>query len=693
MAESPNVRNDLSGTVLGNVVQVGSLHGVAEAVERPRQLPLAIGQFTGRSAQLAALDALVPSDTVVITAMDGAAGIGKTMLAVTWAHRVQHRFPDGTLFANLRGYGPGAPAPAEEVLDGFLRALGVAADRIPVGVEAKSARFRSLLAGRRVLIVLDNAGSAEQVRPLLPGEQGAMVVVTSRDSMHGLVVTESAHRLTVDLLSDAEAVELVTRIVGSERAAEEAAAVTALVQLCGRLPLALRIAASRVAASPYNSVTGIVAELGDERSRLDVLSSDSDERSAVRAVLGWSYQRLPDDQAVLFRRLGLHAGPEFSVPAAAAVAGLDLPQARRLVEALAAAHLTEPVARDRYRCHDLLRAYAAELAERCDAPEVRRKALAGLATWYARVAWECDRVAFPGRFRLPFREPFAGPPIAEIGEALAWLDTERVNLIALLHVVVRYELDEQVMRLADGLRFLFMRSELEDAIEVHELARRAACRRRDRLAEFWFCISLTEDLSPFRRWADAAAANDRASELAAELGTPLLAGIVVMNSAHLHNQRGEFLEGLKCARRGFAAMCGTDNSRWEAVARDVTAAALNGLGRYEEARRHSEKGLALRRHVRDVIGEALAMRQLAIAWQGLGDDRKAVDVCRRAIAIGRASSYLVDAVAEPLCVMAVSLHRMGNVEEADECWREAAELFADNGLPLLAERARGNIAG
>jgi tetratricopeptide (TPR) repeat protein len=693
VAESSNVRNDLSGTVLGNVVQVGSLHGVAEAAERPRQLPLAIGKFTGRSAQMAALDALLPSDTVVITAMDGAAGIGKTMLAVTWAHRVQNRFPDGTLFVNLRGYGPGVPAPAEEVLDGFLRALGVAPDRIPVGLEAKSARFRSLLAGRRVLIVLDNAGSAEQVRPLLPGEHGSMVLVTSRDSLHGLVVTESAHRLTVDLLPEVEAVELVTRIVGSAHAAEEAAAVTALVRLCGRLPLALRIAASRVAVSPYNSVSGIVAELGDERSRLDVLSTDSDERAAVRAVLGWSYQRLPDDQAVLFRRLGLHAGPEFSVPAAAAVAGLELPQARRLVEALAAAHLTEPVARDRYRCHDLLRTYAAELAERCDAPEVRRKALAGLATWYARVAWECDRVAFPGHFRLPVAEPFAGPPIADISEALTWLDAERTNLIALLHLTVQYELHEQVVMLAEGLRFLFMRVAWQEMAELDALGRRAALLRGDQLAEFWFCIRQTEDHSHCEQWNELVAANERAGELAEELGDQGLAGVVLQGVADLHLRRGEYEEGLKYASLGLSKVRGTDGGRREAVARDNMAAALNALGRHDEARRHSELGLELRRRVGDVIGEALAMRQLACAWQGLGDDRKAVELCRQAIAIGRASNYLVDVLGVSLCVMAESLRRMGEEAEANACWREAIALFEDCGHPRFAAQARRELAG
>jgi tetratricopeptide (TPR) repeat protein len=695
VAEPPDVRNELGGTVHGPALQIGAVHGVvmtgaAATAERPRQLPLAIGQFTGRVTYLEALNALVPGDAVVITAMDGTAGIGKTMLAVSWAHSVQDRFPGGTLFANLCGYGPGAPATPEEVLDGFLRALDPASDRIPVGVEAKAARFRSLLSGRQVLIVLDNAGSAEQVRPLLPGEPGSMVVVTSRDSMRGLVVTESAHRLTVGLLPESEAVELVARIVGPARAAHERQAVTSLVELCGRLPLAVRIAATRVAASPYNTVAGVVAELADERGRLDVLSPDGDERAAVRAVLGWSYRRLPDDQAILFRRLGLHPGPEFSVHAAAAVAGLEPASARRLVEALAAAHLIEPVAVDRYRCHDLLRAYAAELTEQNDSPAVRRAAIAALAMWYARMAWECDRLAFPGTFRLPFDAPYVGPAIVDGLRALDRLDTERSNLRALLQLADRHGLGAEVVRLAEGVRFLWMRGTVEDAVELTGLGMRAARRAGDRLAEFWFCIRQSENHYRGHDWSEATALVDRAAELAVGMADPVLRGIALDNRAWLHVYRGEFADALPCAQQALSLVRGSGRS--EAVARDALAWALNGLGRHEEARRHAELGLAWRQG-RDPIGAAQAMHQLGVAWQGLGDDDKAIDILREAITRGRAFGHLEEAVAAPLMTMAALLRRVGREDEAVACWQEAAELYDDYGRPWHAAQARQSIQG
>jgi tetratricopeptide (TPR) repeat protein len=690
VAEVPSVHNELGGTVHGVVVQIGSVHGAVVAVERPRQLPLAIGQFTGRDSYLAALDALISSDTVVISAVDGTAGIGKTMTVVTWAHRVQHRFPDGTLFADLRGYGPGAPATAEEVLDGFLHALGLVPDRIPVGVQAKAARFRSLLSGRRVLIVLDNAGSAEQVRPLLPGEPGSMVVTTSRDNLNGLVVTDAAHRLSINLPTEREAVELVARIVGPTRAGQEREAVGTLVRLCARLPLALRIAATRVTASPYNSVAGVVAELRDERARLDVLSSDGDERTAVRAVLGGSYRRLPDDQAVLFRRLGSHAGPEFSVEAAAAVAGIDLPQARRLVDALAAAHLTDRVARDRYRCHDLLHAYAAELAERCDGSEVRRQAVAGLANWYARIARECDRVVFPGNFRIPFGLRHSGPDLVIDGraEALKWLDTERSNLVAVLRQAVEQELHAQVVHVAESLRYLFMRGAWKEIVELACLATHAARSCCDRVAECWTHIRIGEIQSGCRNWAEARAELDLALRISAELDSPALKGIVLGDLAALCNQQEYFDAALTLCTEALPLVREIDSGRTEAVTHGQIAVALNGLGRHEEAMRHSRVSLALRRQAQDVLGEALARHQMAVAWHGLGDDEQAIAVCRDVIAHGRALSSLEDTVAGPLCTLAMSLRRLGKDDEALACWREAAELFDDYGRPWLADQAR-----
>lgn len=243
------------------LIVTGDVESSGNALRVPRQLPLTVGDFTGRAEHLAALDALLTSGSrdqvpgaAVISAVDGSGGIGKTTLAVHWAHRVQDRFPDGTLYANLRGYGPGEPAAPSEILDGFLRAVGTPVDRMPQGLDARAGLYRSLLADRRMLIVLDNANNADQVRPLLPAAPGCMAVVTSRDSLTGLVITEGATRLTLDLFEPSEAHDLVAGVLGASRTAAEPDAVADLVRLCARLPLALRIAAGRVAGMPHTTV-------------------------------------------------------------------------------------------------------------------------------------------------------------------------------------------------------------------------------------------------------------------------------------------------------------------------------------------------------------------------------------------------------------------------------------------------------
>lgn len=311
------VRNEASGGLSGSVIQAGSIHHVSltnspAAPVVPRQLPLAIRDFVGRTEHLAALDALLPTEeagTVVISALDGTGGVGKTTLAIHWAHRVQNRFPDGTLYVNLRGYGPGEPATPAEVLDGFLRALGCPPEGIPIGLEAQAGLYRSLLAGRRFLIVLDNANAADQVRPLLPGSAGCLALITSRASLTGLVISESAIRVTLDLLTPQEAVDLASTIIGNHRTDAEPESVVQLTQLCARLPLALRIAAHRAAARPQSLIADLVAELSDKQTRLDHLTVPGDELATVRTVLSWSDHALLADQSRMFRLLGLHPGP------------------------------------------------------------------------------------------------------------------------------------------------------------------------------------------------------------------------------------------------------------------------------------------------------------------------------------------------------------------------------------------------
>ena len=359
--------------------------------------------------------------------------MGKTALAVRWSRRAASAFPDGQLYVNLRGYDPGQPVPPGDALAGFLRALGMAGQDIPPETDERAAAYRSLLDGRRVLVVLDNAASVEQVRPLLPGCPSCLVVVTSRDSLAGLVARHGARRLDLDMLPLPDALGLLRTLIGGRVDAEPEAA-AALAKQCARLPLALRVAAELAAASPDSRLAGLAGELASEQRRLDLLDAGGDERTAVRGVFSWSYRHLPAGAARAFRLLGLHPGPDFDAYAVAALTGASATQARDVLALLARAHLVHPAGRrGRYGMHDLLRAYASHLAEAEDSDDARDAALSRLFDYYLAAAASAMDALVPAerhyRPRIPPRhasaraDPRAGHPRA--GTSLARCRTRR----------------------------------------------------------------------------------------------------------------------------------------------------------------------------------------------------------------------------------------------------------------------------
>ncbi|WP_240812924.1 AAA family ATPase [Streptomyces sp. DASNCL29] len=322
---------------------------------------------------------------VSICVIAGTAGAGKTSLALRWAHQAQSHFPDGQLYVNLRGYDPGAPVTAPEVLHRFLLALGVSAAAVPADPEASAALYRSLLAGRRMLIVLDNAASVSQVRPLLPGTAGCLVLVTSRSRLSGLAVRDGAHRLTLGTLAEPEAVALLRTVTAGYRPEDDGEKLAELARLCARLPLALRIAAERAASRPMMSLDELIRDLRDESALWEALTvGDDEEADAVRTVFAWSYRALTAEAARFFRLLGLHPGPEFGVSAVAALAGVGHSRAQHLLDVLVGAHLLTQTGPDRFEFHGLLRAYAIDQAQHEEPAEAREaarlRALAGSAS-------------------------------------------------------------------------------------------------------------------------------------------------------------------------------------------------------------------------------------------------------------------------------------------------------------------------
>ncbi|MEH1015953.1 helix-turn-helix domain-containing protein [Micromonospora sp. CPCC 206060] len=345
--------------------------GLAPTGAAPATLPMDIPAFVGRDRELERLDQLLATSRrqpvkVLISAVWGMAGVGKTALVVHWAHRVAADFPDGRLYLNLRGFDPGGSMAASTAgIRTLLDALGVSADRIPTTVEAQVGLYRSMLSGRRVLVVLDNAAHAEQVRPLLPASAGCVAVVTSRNELASLVAAEGAHPITLDVPSTGDARHLLARRLGQERVAGEPRAVGQIIDRCARLPLALAVVAARAATRPDLPLHVLAGQLANGAGALDVCS-DMDPAVDVRTAFSRSYRMLDVDTARLFRLLGRHAGPDITVSAAARLVGAPLERARRWLAELTRSHLLVEHASGRYTFHDLMRVYAAELANAVD---------------------------------------------------------------------------------------------------------------------------------------------------------------------------------------------------------------------------------------------------------------------------------------------------------------------------------------
>jgi DNA-binding SARP family transcriptional activator/transcriptional regulator with XRE-family HTH domain len=405
----------------------------------PRQLPAAPRGFIGRTGELRALTRLLERDpgetaSVVIAALTGMAGIGKTALAVHLAHQVADRFPDGQLFTNLRGFSHDAPVRPTEAVCGCLTALGASPTRIPADTDGQAALYRTLLVGRRMLIVLDNAQDAEQVRPLLPGSPGCLVLVTSRNLLTGLAAAEGAHLITLDVLREPESRDLLTMNLGAKQAMAEPVAVSELARLCGQLPLALCNVAARAVARPSLPLSTLVTEMRDARSRLDVLET-GEPATSVRVVFSWSQARLGDAAARMFRLLGIHPGPDVTVSTAASLAGVPRGEAYLALTELCGEHLLTEYTPGRYSLHDLLRAYAAEQARSSDSDAERNAAVRRVLDYYLHTANAASGYLRPYRNEVTLPQPRPGVVTEEIcgpGQAAEWFERERPALLAMI---------------------------------------------------------------------------------------------------------------------------------------------------------------------------------------------------------------------------------------------------------------------
>jgi tetratricopeptide (TPR) repeat protein/transcriptional regulator with XRE-family HTH domain len=587
----------------------------------PRQLPGPVRQFTGRERELAALTGLLDRAgstpaAVVISAIEGTAGVGKTALAVHWAHQVANRFPDGQLYVNLRGYHPGPPMPASDALAGFLRALGVAGQDIPGDADERAAAYRSLLAGRRMLVVLDNAREVAQVRPLLPGSPGCVTVVTSRDALAGLVARDGASRLEVDLLRLPEAVGLLRELIGS-RVDDEPAAAVALARQCCRLPLALRIAAELAVARPDGSLSDLATELADLRCRLDVLEAGEDERTAVRAVFSWSYRQLDPGTARAFRLAGLHPGPDLDGYAAAALTGTTLSLVNQHLARLARAHLVQPTGAGRYGLHDLLRCYAREQASGCDGEAIQKAAMTALFDYYLYMAACAMNAAFPGeRHRRPPVPPRPATPVPALPgppTALARLDAELPALAAATGYAAAHDWPGHASGLAATLfRYLDASGHFPEAITIHTSARRAARHTGDQAAEADALIGLglvhghqgrhQQATSHFRQ---ALARYRQADDQAGQARALNYLGLV-------YCQEGDHQRATSNLQQAAALYHTVRDRTGEAYALSNLGMIALRQGRYRQAAGQQQQALALLAAVRDRHGQATVLERLGL---------------------------------------------------------------------------------
>ncbi|WP_328349723.1 tetratricopeptide repeat protein [Streptomyces sp. NBC_00445] len=583
----------------------------------PAQLPLEAQGFTGRQEELARLDGILAaagerSAAVVVSAVSGMAGVGKTALAVHWAQRVADRFPDGQLYVNLRGFDPsGAAVTPDQAVRGFLDALGVPAQQVPLDLQARVGLYRSLLAGRRVLVVLDNARDADQVRPLLPGSPGCLAVVTSRNRLTGLVAAEGAHPLALDLLSPAEARDLLARRLGAHRVAAEPDAVQEIVTRCARLPLALAIVAARAATHSGFPLSAVADELRDSHGSLDAFTG-GEVTTDVRAVFSWFYDALSAPAARLFHLLGLHFGPDISAPAAAALVGLPLRQTRGLLAELTRAHLLTEHLPGRYTLHDLLRVYAGERVLAEETPPERDRAVERLLTWYLHTADATYPILTPDRRRVPLDPlPASCHPLAfsDHDQSLDWCESERSNLVAAVHQAVAVGRPSIAWRLPAVLwGFFYLRSHLHDWLDTTRTALDAARGARDRTGEAFSLGDVASALTQVRRFDEAIDYFRQMLALCRELGDTHGRVQALVNLGYAYRHLGQPDKSVEYCRRALAVhrMLG------EAWGREGTILANLGdsyqqLGRFDDAIDCLEQALTLLRAVDDRWKEGFAL--------------------------------------------------------------------------------------
>ncbi len=647
----------------------------AEAV--PAQLPATPPGFVGRAAELAELGRIRAAGAATAV-LCGMAGVGKTALAVRWAHRAREAFPDGQLYIDLRGYDPDPPVATADALASLLRALGVSDTAMPSALDERTALLRTVTNRRRILVVLDNAATVEHVRPLLPGTEESFVIVTSRDRLTGLVAREGAARVRLDPLPAANATGLLEDFIGV-RAVADPAAVASLSEQCARLPLALRVAAEFVAGRPDTPLASLVAQLADEQRRLDALDAGGDRRTAMRGVLSWSYRRLPAPAARLFRLLSLHGPVTFGTGAAAALAGLPAGEARALLDQLCQAYLIHPVDSDRYQMHDLLRAYASELVEAVEKAPQRRAAVRRLLNYYLRSAHAADLRLEP--HRLPITVPrvraVAPERMPSFAAAMAWFTVEHPALLAAINLAIRSDLDEYTWRLAwTTLTFFERRGHWQDYADTQRAALAATGRLGDRSGQAHTHRCLARVYGRLGRDEEAHTHLRRALELYRETGDRGGQARTCLNLSMAAERGGRYLDAMRYDREAYNLFVATGDRHGQGLALNQIGCDHLVLGNPDQALADCQRALAIFEEFADVASQAAVWDSLGAAHHALRRTARAVDCYEQALTHYRQLGNQYNE-ADSLINLGEAYAASGDRDAALARWRPALEILEE----------------
>lgn len=605
----------------------------------PRQLPGDLRHFVNRTAELQSLDATLTTggDPLVppVCVIAGTAGAGKTALALRWAHQVKDRFPDGQLYVNLRGYDPGEPVTAEEVLPRFLSALGVPANAIPSDPESAAAHYRTLLADRRLLVFLDNAATVAQVRPLLPGSAHCLTIVTSRSRLSPLAVRDGADRLTLGTLDEPEAVALLRTVTAGQRT-DDSTKLAELARLCAHLPLALRIAAERAATHPHMSLDELITDLCDESALWDALSTGDEEGAeAVRAVFAWSYRALSPDAARLFRLLGLHPGPELGLGAVAALAAVSVRRARQLLDVLVGAHLLEQTAPDRFEFHDLLRAYAGDQAQREEPDGERSAALQRVLDWYLHTADSAQGWIEPHEDHLPLQPPAHGvTPVsfADYDQAVDWAEREHANFLPAVRAAAVAGLDAHAWQLAAVLWNAKAPSSLTtDWLPMGQTGLAAARRLADRSAQALLLEDFGFAHTSLNSLAEALECHEEALNIRRETGQRRGEADSLNALGLVHLRKRELAPSEARLEEASARFAELGEAHWQTVTLANLALVRFRAGELEQAAEDIEQVLAVHRRRNDAGNTGNALWILSGIQLERGEARDALNAAEEAV--------------------------------------------------------------